>query len=165
MPRTCTLVVPAVSSENRAYFQIGYVGKNVVVTNLCFVIYDADPWVFGIIESKMHNLWVRTVCGGLEERPRYSNVLGYNTFPLPEITDEQKAAIAQASLGIIMEREKYPEMNLMQLYNDDTMPEGLRYAHHLLDVVVENCYNPTGFKSDQERLDAMFVLYKKMKGV
>lgn len=165
MPRTCTLVVPAVSSENRAYFQIGYVGKNVVVTNLCFVIYDADPWVFGIIESKMHNLWVRTVCGGLEERPRYSNVLGYNTFPLPELTDEQKASIAQASLGIIMEREKYPEMNLMQLYNDDTMPEGLRYAHHLLDVVVENCYNPAGFQSDQERLDAMFVLYKKMKGV
>lgn len=165
MPRTCTLVIPAVSSENRAYFQIGYVGKNVVVTNLCFVIYDADPWVFGIIESKMHNLWVRTVCGGLEERPRYSNVLGYNTFPLPELTDEQKDSISQASLWIIMEREKYPEMNLMQLYNDETMPEGLRYAHHLLDVVVENCYNPSGFQSDQERLDAMFVLYKKMKGV
>lgn len=165
MPQTCTLVVPAVSSENRTYFQVGYVGKNVVVTNLCFVIYDAEPWVFGIIESKMHNLWVRTVCGGLEERPRYSNVLGYNTFPLPELTHEQKNSINQASLGIIMEREKYPEMNLMQLYNDDTMPEGLRYAHHLLDVVVENCYNPAGFQSDQERLDAMFVLYKKMKGV
>ena len=165
MPQTCTLVVPAVSSENRAYFQAGYVGKNFVVTNLCFVIYDAEPWVFGIIESKMHNLWVRTVCGGLEERLRYSNVLGYNTFPLPELTDEQKASIAQASLGIIMEREKYPEMNLMQLYNDDTMPKGLRYAHHLLDVVVENCYNPAGFQSDQERLNAMFVLYKNMKGV
>lgn len=165
MPKTCTLVVPAVSSENRAYFQAGYVGKNIVVTNLCFVIYDAEPWVFGIIESKMHNLWVRTVCGGLEERPRYSNVLGYNTFPLPELTDEQKSSITQASLGIIMEREKYPEMNLMQLYNNDTMPEGLRLAHHLLDVVVENCYNPAGFQSDQERLDAMFVLYKKMKGV
>ena len=132
MPQICTLVIPAVSSENRAYFQAGYVGKNIVVTNLCFVIYDADPWVFGIIESKMHNLWVRTVCGGLEERPRYSNVLGYNTFPLPKLTDEQKAAITQAALGIIMEREKYPEMNLMQLYNNDTMPEGLRYAHHLL---------------------------------
>jgi len=165
MPQKCTLVVPAVSSENRAYFQIGYVGKNVVVTNLCFVIYDAEPWVFGIIESKMHNLWVRTVCGGLEERPRYSNVLGYNTFPLPKLTDEQKNSITQASIGIIMEREKYPEMNLMQLYNDDTMPEGLRYAHHLLDVVVENCYNPVEFQSDQERLDAMFVLYKKMKEV
>lgn len=165
MPQVCTLVIPAVSSENRAYFQAGYVNKNVVVTNLCFVIYDADPWVFGVIESKMHNLWVRTVCGGLEERPRYSNILGYNTFPLPDLTEEQKASIGQAALGIIMEREQYPEMNLMQLYNNDTMPEGLGYAHQLLDTVVERCYNPAGFQSDQERLDAMFMLYKELKGV
>jgi hypothetical protein len=64
-----------------------------------------------------------------------------------------------------MEREQYPEMNLMQLYNNDTMPEGLGYAHQLLDTVVERCYNPAGFQSDQERLDAMFMLYKELKGV
>lgn len=165
MPNVCTLVIPAVSSENRSYFQIGYVSKKVVVTNLCFAIYDAEPWVFGIIASKMHNLWARTVCGGLESRPRYSNVLGYNTFPIPEITDEQKAAITEASLGIIIEREQYPDKNLMQLYNNDTMPEGLKYAHNLLDTVIESCYNPCGFQSDQERLDTMFMLYKTLKGV
>lgn len=165
MPKECTLVVPAVSSENRAYFQAGYVGKNVVVTNLCFAIYDAAPWIFGIIESKMHNLWVRTVCGGLESRPRYSNVLGYNTFPLPKLNDEQKQAISQAALDVIIQRESYPEMNLMQLYSNDTMPDSLQFAHHLLDVVVEECYNPSGFSSDQERLNSMFVLYQELKGV
>lgn len=164
MPQKYTLVIPSVSSENRAYFQIGYVGKNVVVTNLCFVIYDAEPWVFGIIDSKMHNLWVRTVCGGLETRPRYSNVLGYNTFPIPQLTVEQKQDITEAVYGVIMERENNSDMSLMELYNEDTMPEGLRYAHKTLDLVVERCYKPEEFYSVQERLDSMFLLYKQLKG-
>ena len=165
MPKECTLVIPAVSSENREYFQAGYVGKNVVVTNLCFTMYDAAPWIFGIIESKMHNLWVCTVCGGLETRPRYSNVLGYNTFPLPKLSEKQKKSISQAALDVIIQRERYPEMNLMQLYNNETMPKDLQYAHHLLDVVVEECYSSRGFASDQERLNSMFSLYREMKGV
>lgn len=90
MPVNYTLVIPSVSSENRVYMQIGYVNKNTVVTNLAFAIYDAEPWVFDLISSRMHNLWIRTVCGGLETRLRYSNVLGYNTFPVPNISEEQK---------------------------------------------------------------------------
>lgn len=164
LPQKYTLVVPSVSSENRTYFQAGYVGKDVVVTNLCFVIYDAPAWVFGIIESKMHNLWVKTVCGGLETRPRYSNVLGYNTFPLPKLTVEQKKIISENAYNILLEREKFPEKSLMELYGDSTMPEGLKYAHQTLDTVVESCYNPKGFVSDQERLNVMFSLYKDIKG-
>jgi hypothetical protein len=163
MPQNCTLVVPSVSSENRVYMQIGYVGRNYVVTNLAFAIYDAEPWVFGIISSKMHNLWIRTVCGGLETRLRYSNVLGYNTFPIPELTEEQKQNISEASLGVIIERENNSEMSLMELYNEETMPEGLRYAHKLLDDIVEFCYKPEGFLNDQERIDTLFLLYKQMK--
>lgn len=163
MPSKYTLVVPAVTGENRGYFQVGYVGKNVVVTNLAFAIYDAEPWVFGLLSSKMHHIWACTVCGGLETRPRYSNVLGYNTFPVPELTDEQKQSINEAALNVIVERENYSEMTLAEMYNYDTMPESLKYAHNILDNVVEQCYGQ--FFSDQERLDAMFQLYEKIKGV
>ena len=165
MPEKYSLVVPSVTSENRPYLQVGYLGTKYVVTNLAFVIYDANPWVFGLISSKMHNLWVRTICGGLETRIRYSNVLGYNTFPVPTLTEEQKKAISDAALGVIMEREYNSEMTLVELYNEETMPAGLRYAHKLLDEIVERCYKIDGFYSDQERLDAMFVLYKELKGV
>lgn len=163
MPEKNTLVIPSVSSENRVYMQIGYVGKNFVVTNLAFAIYDAEPWVFGLISSKMHNLWIRTVCGGLETRLRYSNVLGYNTFPVPKLSDEQKQNIAEAALGVLVERENNSELSMMELYNPDTMPVGLKYAHKILDEVVESCYKAEGFISDQERLDEMFVLYKSLK--
>lgn len=163
MPENYTLVVPSVSSENRLYMQIGYVGKHIVVTNLAFAIYDAEPWVFGLINSKMHNLWIRTVCGGLETRLRYSNVLGYNTFPVPDLSEEQKQSITEAALGVLVERENYSELNLMELYNPDTMPQGLKYAHKILDEVVDACYKPEGFFSDQERLDEMFMLYRTIK--
>lgn len=163
MPENYTLVIPSVSSENRVYMQIGYVSKNVVVTNLAFAIYDAEPWVFGLVSSKMHNLWIRTVCGGLETRLRYSNVLGYNTFPVPTLTDEQKQCISEAALGVLVERENNSELSLMEMYNSDTMPSGLKYAHKILDEVVEHCYKQEGFVSDQERLDEMFVLYKELK--
>lgn len=163
MPEKYTLVIPSVSSENRVYMQIGYVNKNTVVTNLAFAIYDAEPWVFGLISSKMHNLWIRTVCGGLETRLRYSNVLGYNTFPVPDLSDEQKQNITEAALGILVERENNSEMSLMEMYNIDTMPSGLQYAHKILDEVVERCYKVDGFLNDQERLDEMFIIYKELK--
>ncbi len=165
MPVNYTLVIPSVSSENRVYMQIGYVNKNTVVTNLAFAIYDAEPWVFDLISSRMHNLWIRTVCGGLETRLRYSNVLGYNTFPVPNISEEQKQNISEAALGVLVERENNSEMSLMEMYNPDTMPSGLQYAHTILDKVVEGCYKAEGFLSDQERLDEMFVLYKALKEV
>lgn len=163
MPENYTLVIPSVSSENRVYMQIGYVSKNIVVTNLAFAIYDAEPWVFGLISSKMHNLWIRTVCGGLETRLRYSNVLGYNTFPVPPLSEEQKQNISEAALGVLVERENNSELSMMEMYNPDTMPEGLMYAHKILDKVVEGCYKSEGFISDQERLDEMFVLYRSLK--
>ena len=163
MPKNYTLVIPSVSSENRPYMQIGYVNKDTVVTNLAFTIYDAEPWVFGLLLSRMHNLWIRTVCGGLETRLRYSNVLGYNTFPVPELSDDQKQSIAEAALGVLIERENNSELCLMELYNPNTMPSGLQYAHKILDEVVESCYKTEEFLNDQERLDEMFVLYKTLK--
>ncbi|GAA0753633.1 type IIL restriction-modification enzyme MmeI [Clostridium sartagoforme] len=163
--RKYTLVIPSVSSEKRQYFQVGYANKNTIVTNLSFAIYDADPWVFGLIASRMHNLWVRTVCGGLETRIRYSNVIGYNTFPIPVLSEEQKNDIRECVFGVIMEREKESERTLAELYDSDEIPNGLLYAHKILDSTIENCYKEGGFFSDQERLDCMFELYKHLKGV
>ncbi|WP_176431472.1 type IIL restriction-modification enzyme MmeI [Anaerovirgula multivorans] len=162
--RKYTLVIPSVSSEKRKYFQVGYVSRNTIVTNLSFAIYDADPWVFGLIASRMHNLWVRTVCGGLETRIRYSNVIGYNTFPIPVLSAEQKNNIRECVFGVIMEREKESERTLAELYDPDEMPEGLLYAHKILDSTIENCYREGGFYTNQERLDCMFELYKQLKG-
>jgi hypothetical protein len=159
-----SLVVPSVSSENRVYIPIGFVDKSIIVTNLAFVVYDCEPWIFGVVASKMHNIWGRTVCGALETRIRYSSQLGYNTFPFPDISKEQKAEITKRVLAIIAAREKYSGMTYAEWYDPDNMPDELRYAHYLLDCVIDRCYRDASFVSDRERLDCLFELYNKLGG-
>jgi hypothetical protein len=159
-----SLVVPSVSSENRFYIPIGFVDKSIIVTNLAFVIYDCETWIFGVVASRMHNIWIRTVCGALETRIRYSSQLGYNTFPFPEITDIQKADITQRVLAVIAAREQYPGMTYAQWYDPNNMPDELQYAHYLLDLVIDRCYRDTPFVSDRDRLDCLFELYSKLGG-
>ena len=42
------------------------------------------------------------------------------------------------------------------------MPDGLREAHHHLDLAVERCYRSKPFASDEERLEYLFKLYEDM---
>jgi hypothetical protein len=112
----------------------------------------------------MHNIWVRTVCGALETRIRYSSQLGYNTFPFPDISKEQKGEITQRVLAVIAAREKYSGMTYAEWYDPDSMPDDLRYAHYLLDCVIDRCYRNSPFVSDRERLDCLFELYNKLGG-
>lgn len=159
-----SLVVPSVSSENRVYIPIGFVDKTIVVTNLCCVIYDCEPWIFGVVSSKMHNVWIRTVCGALETRIRYSSELGYNTFPFNDISEVKKAELTQRVFGVIAAREKFTGMSYSQWYDPENMPAELSYAHFLLDQVIDRCYRDAPFVSDQERLDVLFALYSKLGG-
>ena len=161
---TNSLVIPSVSSENREYVPVGFVDKKTVVTNLAFVIYDCDPWIFGVVSSKMHNLWIKAVCGGLETRIRYSSELGYNTFPFPAITDEQKKDIRNCVNQVIAAREEEFDKTYAQMYKKDEMSDDLRFAHAMLDLQIERCYRDEPFVSDDERLDCLFELYEKIGG-
>lgn len=161
---TNSLVIPSVSSENREYIPVGFIDKKTVVSNLAFVIYDCDPWIFGVVSSKMHNLWIRAVCGGLETRVRYSSELGYNTFPFPEINDEQKKLIRRCVNQIIAAREEEFDKTYAQMYKKDEMSQNLLFAHSMLDIQIERCYREEPFLSDEERLDCLFALYERIGG-
>ena len=110
----------------------------------------------------MHNLWVKTVGGSLETRIRYSSVLCYNTFPFPNISQKQKDEITELVFAILDEREKHSQKTLAQLYDPDKMPEGLKKAHHNLDITIEQCYRSKPFESDEERLEYLFKMYEEM---
>lgn len=156
------IIVPGVSSENRKYIPIGYLDKGTVITNSAFAIYDASLWLFGILTSEMHMVWVRTVGGRLETRYRYSAGLCYNTFPFPSISDTKKSEIEEAATNVLLARENYPEKTLADLYDPEKMPEDLRAAHEELDAIVESCYPGAPFPNDAARLECLFKLYEKM---
>lgn len=157
-----SIIIPAVTSERRDYIPVGFLDSSWIVSNSSFVVYDAEPFLFSLLTSKMHNLWIKSVCGSLETRIRYSSQLGYNTFPFPSISDQRKQELTQTTFRILEERETHPDKTLAELYDPDKMPEGLREAHHLNDLAVERCYRSKPFESDEERLEYLFKLYEQM---
>ena len=125
-------------------------------------IYDAQPWLFGVLHSKMHMVWVNAVGGKLETRYRYSAKLCYNTFPFPKISEKTKETINQYVFAILDARAKYPEKTMAWMYNPDTMPSNLKKAHQELDLAIERVYRLAPFNSDEERLEYLFKEYEKM---
>lgn len=156
------VIVPRVSSERRLYIPIGFLDKDIVISDSAFAIYDAEKWLFALLTSKMHNLWVRAVGGSLETRIRYSATLCYNTFPFPKLTTIEKEGLEELAQNILNIRDENFDMTLGEMYNPESMPDELREAHHQLDLAVERIYRPEPFTSDEERLEHLFKLYTKM---
>lgn len=159
---TAALIVPGISSEKREYILVGSVDKSIVINNLAFVIYDPEPYLFGILSSKMHMAWVRAVGGQLETRIRYSSVLCYNTFPFPDISEKQKQSLTNYVYNILAERERHSEKTMAEIYDPNKMPAGLKKAHQELDFAIELCYRSRPFHTDEDRLEHLFKLYAEM---
>ncbi|NCU41779.1 MAG: class I SAM-dependent DNA methyltransferase [Candidatus Moranbacteria bacterium] len=156
------IVVPGVSSENRKYIPIGIIGKGEITTNSCFIVPLEEKYLFAVLTSYMHMVWIKSVGGKLETRYRYSKDLVYNTFPFPNITPKQKESLTSHVYNILEEREKYPEKTMADLYDPDKMPDGLREAHKYLDLAIDQIYRSKPFESDEDRLAHLFKLYEEM---
>ncbi len=142
--------------------QCGFFDSNVIPIESAQVIYDSEPYIFSILSSKIHMLWVKAVGGYLGTSIRYSTEICYNSFPFPHISESQKEELTQCVFRILEDRENHSEKTLAQMYDPDKMPEGLREAHRLNDLAVERCYRSKPFESDEERLEYLFKLYEKM---
>jgi type I restriction-modification system DNA methylase subunit len=160
--KTDVIIVPIVSSGRREYIPIGFLSKESIVLSSAAAIYDTEPYVFGIVCSKLHMLWVEITAGKLRGDFRYLTGLTYNTFPFPEINQKQKEQINLHVFAVLEEREKHSGKTLAQLYDPNKMPKGLKEAHHQLDLAIERCYRLKPFESDTERLEYLFKEYEKM---
>ena len=155
------IFIPIVSSENREYFPAGLADSNVIPTNKAFYIPDGALYTLAIIVSKLHLAWIGAVCGKLELRYSYSNTLGWNTFPIPNLTEKNKADLARSAEDILLARETHFPATIADLYEPDNMPENLRHAHDRNDEILERIYLGRRFKSDTERLERLFDMYTK----
>ena len=160
--KTHSIIIPRVSSERRTYIPTGFLDKDTVISDSAQAIYDAELWVFGVVTSYMHMVWVRAVSGKLETRIRYSAELCYNTFPFPKISEQQKKRIELCVQEILRIREKYSEKTMAELYDPDKMPKDLYDAHFSLDLVIESCYRKKPFENNEQRLAHLFKMYEMM---
>nr|WP_247651431.1 type IIL restriction-modification enzyme MmeI [Roseovarius autotrophicus] len=156
------IAVPRVSSENRQYLPCGFLPPDSIVSDSAFALYDAPLWNMALIASRLHLVWIATVCGKLKTDFRYSNTLGWNTFPVPKLTEKNRADLTAAAEGILLAREAHFPATIADLYDPEKMPANLRAAHDLGDEVLERIYIGRRFRNDTERLEKLFEMYTKM---
>ncbi|MBI5918396.1 MAG: class I SAM-dependent DNA methyltransferase [Nitrosomonadales bacterium] len=160
--KSLTIVMPAISSENRDYLPATALPNDCVISNRCYGIYDGPLWSLALLTSRIHWVWISTVCGRLEMRFSYTNTLGWNTFPVPLLTEQNKADLTACAEAILLAREAHFPATIAELYDPDNMPENLRHAHERNDEVLERIYIGRRFRNDTERLEKLFELYTKM---
>lgn len=156
------IIVPSVSSEAREYLPVGYFSPGTIISNLAFAMFDVPLWNMALIASRLHLVWIAAVCGKLETRYRYSNTLGWNTFPVPILTDKNKADLTRCAEDILLAREAHFPATIADLYDPKHMPADLRAAHERNDETLERIYIGRRFKNDTERLEKLFDLYTQM---
>lgn len=149
-------------SENRDFIPIAYKNPPDICYASAFFIENADLYLFGILNSTMHNAWMRTITGRLKSDYRYSNTIVYNNFPFPNPTDEQKAKIEQTAQAILDARSQFPEASLADLYNPLTMPPVLHKAHEANDKAVMSAYGFPKTITESEIVAELFKMYEKL---
>ncbi len=156
------IFVAGVSSENRDYLPFDFVSSECIASNKCFALYDSPLWNMALIASRLHWVWIGTVCVRMRTDFSYSNTLGWNTFPVPTLTDQNKTELTRCAEDILLAREAHFPATIADLYAPETMPENLRKAHERNDEILERIYIGRRFKDDTERLEKLFELYTKM---
>ncbi len=159
------IAIPRVSSENRAYLPVGLLPAGNIVSDSAFALYDAPLWNLALLASRLHLVWIATVCGKLETRYRYSNTLGWHTFPVPTLTAQNQIDLTRCAEDILLAREHYFPATIADMYDPERMDSEfplVREAHDRNDETVDRIYIGRRFKNDTERLEKLFEMYSKM---
>ena len=162
LPTAPFLVIPEVSSERREYVPIGWLEPPVIPSSLVRVLENATLADFALLTSAMHMAWLRHVGGRLKSDYRYSIGLVYNTFPTPP-AGAHLSKLEPLAQAVLDARAAHPDATLADLYDPDLMPPNLRRAHQAIDRTMDRLYRRTGFASERERVEHLFMLYEKMR--
>lgn len=163
MPESSYIIIPSVSSENRKYIPMGFMGSDTMASNLVLIMPEGNLYHFGVLTSAMHMAWTKCVCGRLKSDFRYSAGIVYNNFPWAENpSPKQVERIEQCAEAVLEARKMFPDASLADLYDPLAMPPSLMKAHQALDKAVDAAYRSTPFTSDEERLRYLFGLYEEL---
>ncbi|MDX2190987.1 MAG: DNA methyltransferase [Bacteroidota bacterium] len=156
------ILIPSTTSENRKYIPFAFFQKDNIPHNSCHIVPNANLFHFGVLSSIMHMAWVKSVCGRLESRFRYSKDIVYNNYPWPLNPDKKQIdSIEKAAQKVLDARTQFPESSLADLYDPLTMPPALVKAHNELDKAVDLAYRPQPFTTEANRMEFLFELYEK----
>lgn len=155
------LAIPEVSSEGREYIPITFLSKNVIASNKLYLIQTTEKWLFSVLCSSVHMVWMRVVSGRMKSDYSYSPAV-YTNFPWIELSDKQKDILSDRSDDILSSRKLYPDDSLSDLYAPLSMPPKLRAAHEANDKAVLKAYGLSPKATEQEIVEHLFKMYEKL---
>lgn len=155
-------VIAKVSSQKRNFVAVGFEESTTLSSDLLFIAPKAKIFHFGILNSTMHNSWIRYTCGRLGNGIRYSKDIVYNNFPWPEVNALQAAKIETAAQAVLDARAVHTNASLADLYDPLTMPANLLKAHQALDKAVDAAYGYKGAATDAARVAFLFERYQQI---
>ncbi|MCD5423915.1 DNA methyltransferase [Limosilactobacillus fermentum] len=159
------IVLPKVSSERRKYIPIEYMDSKNIINGSALMIQNANLYMFGVLNSVVHNAWMRVVAGRMKSDYQYSAKIVYNNFPWPEIDNRQKGAIVKTAQGIISARKDDPDATLAELYtpkNFENIEISLRQAHEANDKAVLKTYRLKPSATEPEIVQHLFKMYEEL---
>lgn len=162
-PRTIYLAIPKVVSERRRYYICSTLTPNVIASDLLFTVEDPDGLQFALVSSSMFIIWQKTIGGRLESRLRFSNTLTWNTFPVPQLSEQQREKIIKTGKNVLKARELHPERSLAEHYNPLAMAPELVKAHEALDREVDKAFGASRkLTTERQRQELLFENYAKL---
>ncbi|MGB8673681.1 MAG: DNA methyltransferase [Candidatus Acidiferrales bacterium] len=146
---------------------------DVVPDHKLHVIARHDDYMFGVVHSRLHEVWSLRLGSTLEDRPSYNSATTFETFPFPwppgkEAEDSPLAeAIAEAARELVEKRDAWikpsdatedelKKRTLTNLYN--ARPAWLAEAHRKLDEAVFAAYGWPSTLTDAELLERLLKL-------
>ncbi|MCY4540519.1 MAG: N-6 DNA methylase [Chloroflexi bacterium] len=97
-------------SKHRVFI---WIPKDIVPANLINVIARDDDYFFGVLHSKLHEVWSLRMGTSLEDRPRYTPTTTFETFPFPwspgreDTSHPAHARVSQAAKQLHEERHAW----------------------------------------------------------
>ena len=162
------IVIPRTSSENRLYVPMGIVENDeYIISDGAQVIYNAPLYLLGILQSRIHMVWLKNIGGKLKTDYRYSYTLVYNPFPIPELNEDDINELENRISEVLDVRDE-ELLSLAELYgsplakkNSKAMNQRLLNAHKALDRYVDKLYSKKQFSNDEERLSVLLKMYQQ----
>ncbi len=158
-PNMSYIALPQNSTDSRLWIPAELFDTDTVASNKATIVYPAERWLLGLLQSQMYQTWIRSVGGRLKSDPTITADLAYNSFPWPDLSEGSRRLLERAVDVLLAIREPLRHSrSLAQLYDPKAMPAELKAAHEELDAVVDNLYglqDPTA--SDREA--ALFARY------
>ena len=157
------VAIPRVVSETRLFYTAAHLSEDIIAGDKVYTALDPDGFLFAIISSSMFMSWQKLVGGRLKSDLNFSNKIVWNTLPLPDVSDKQRAAIITAGQGVLEARAEQPGVSLADMYNPLAMAPSLLKAHRALDRVVDRAFGAKkALETNEQRLAILFKRYREM---